>query len=100
MLIPSSRMTAVRAPRWTGELFVVIELPIARHYRVLVNHKCGEAFRLRTFAPILRVVFRANFLPRHNDRRRAITDGRLPSLAEPHHLGRCHYAFVGVSASD
>src|SRR3954468_7463840 len=99
MLIPNSRMTAVRAPRGTGELFVVIELPIARNWALLVNHKRGKAFRLRTAPALFRFGFCANFISRHSHTCRAIAGRRVSPPAEPHHLGRRHHALGGVSAT-
>src|SRR2546430_13310231 len=100
MLMPSRSATAVRAPRRSGESFIVIELPIARNYRVLVNHKRGEAFRFRTSHAASWAAFRAAHLSRDDNRRRDTAGRRIPPPAESHHLDRFDRSLDCLSPPD
>src|SRR2546423_7218327 len=98
--MPTSRPRAKRALDLVWESTVVIELPIARNYRVLVNHKRGKAFRIRTAPAIFRAAFRPTALSRDRYRHRQIAAGRLPSPAQSYHVGRLDRALPGLPASD
>src|SRR3954447_25860381 len=95
-----SRPRATRAPDLAGESFVVIELPIARNWALLVNHKRGEAFRVRASAAFFWEGVCAHLLSRRRHRHGTVTARRLSSPAESHHLDRRDPAFDGLSAPD